>query len=187
MTVAPHHDLYSQYWLPAYPMVWAIVLSVPGNARSLPWDKAVSSHTLCFILTACFWELASTTLHIMIFTNQELAAILKMAMTIAEADGNVSKEETTLMALELVRFGVSEEKTNVIINETSKLSTTEACVIISKMTSEEKKYVTAYLGTMICADGRIEESEIKIWSLTSAICNLPAMSLREAVEFMKNR
>ncbi len=108
-------------------------------------------------------------------------------MTIAEADGNVSKEETTLMALELVRFGVSEEKTNVIINETSKLSTTEACVIISKMTSEEKKYVTAYLGTMICADGRIEESEIKIWSLTSAICNLPAMSLREAVEFMKNR
>lgn len=121
----------------------------------------------------------------MIFTNQELAAILKMATAIAAADGNVSTEEQTMMALELLRFGVSEEKTKIIINETMKLSPAEACIIISKMTNEEKKYVTAYLGKMICADGKIEDSELKLWTLISKICNLPTMSIEEALDIME--
>lgn len=49
----------------------------------------------------------------MIFTNQELGAILKMATVMADADGKVTNEETTLMFVELVRFGVvSEDKVN---------------------------------------------------------------------------
>lgn len=52
------------------------------------------------------------------------------------------------------------------------------------MTNEEKKYVTAYLGTIICADGKIEDSEIKTWALVTTICDLPKMSLREAIELM---
>ena len=47
----------------------------------------------------------------MIFTGQELSAILKMAMAIAASDGHISSEETALMAIELMRFGVDEEKT----------------------------------------------------------------------------
>ena len=49
----------------------------------------------------------------MIFTNQELGAILKMAIVMADADGKVTNEETALMFVELVRFGVvSEDKVN---------------------------------------------------------------------------
>ena len=121
----------------------------------------------------------------MIFTNQELGAILKMALVMAAADGHVSEEEKTLMAIELTRFGVSNEKTKVIIQEATQLDTTEACIIIAKMTNEEKKYVTAYLGVMICADGKVEDSELKTWSLISNICNLPQMSIKEAIEIMQ--
>ncbi|MBO7230751.1 MAG: TerB family tellurite resistance protein [Bacteroidaceae bacterium] len=120
----------------------------------------------------------------MIFTNQELSAIFKMATVVAGADGNVSNEETALMAIELIRFGVSEEKSQIIMKEGLALSPAEACVIISKMTNEEKKYVTAYLGTMICADGKIEDSEMKAWALISKICNLPTMSLGDAIEIL---
>ena len=122
----------------------------------------------------------------MIFTNQELSAIFRMATVVASADGNISDEETALMALELLRFGVSEEKSQIIMKEGLSLSPAEACIIISNMTSEEKRYVTAYLGVMICADGKIEDSEMKTWALTSKICNLPAMSLGDAIEIMKN-
>lgn len=121
----------------------------------------------------------------MIFTNQELSAILRIATVIAGADGNISNEETALMALELLRFGVSEEKSQIITREASTLSPAEACIIISKMTSEEKRYVTAYLGTMICADGKIEDSEMRAWALISKICNLPTMSLKEAIEILR--
>ena len=35
IAVAPHHGLYSHYWLLTYPLVWAIALSnSKGNARS---------------------------------------------------------------------------------------------------------------------------------------------------------
>lgn len=122
----------------------------------------------------------------MIFTNQELGAILKVATIIAGVDGNVAEEEKVLMAVELMRFGVSNEKTKIIGKEAANLNLTEACVIISKMTNDEKKYVTAYFGTMICADGNIEESELKTWSLISAVCDLPRMSLEESIEIMKN-
>lgn len=121
----------------------------------------------------------------MIFTNQELAAIFRMATVVAGADGNISNEETALMALELLRFGVSEEKSQVIMKEALALSPAEACVIISKMTNEEKRYVTAYLGTMICADGKIEDSEMRAWALTSKICSLPTMSLSDAIEILR--
>ena len=120
----------------------------------------------------------------MIFTGQELSAILKMAMAIAASDGHISSEETSLMAIELMRFGVDEEKTKIISSKAANLDFAEACVIISKMTNEEKKYVTAYLGTIICADGKIEDSEIKTWALVTTICDLPKMSLREAIELM---
>ena len=122
----------------------------------------------------------------MIFTNQELGAILKMATVMAGADGNVSDEEKMLMAIELMRFGVDNEKTKVITNEATNLTPAEACIIISKMTNEEKKYVTAYLGTMICADGKIEESELRTWSLITNICDLPKMTLKESINILKN-
>ena len=121
----------------------------------------------------------------MIFTNQELSAIFRMATVMASADGNISNEETTLMAIELMRFGVSEEKSQIIMKEGLNLSPAEACIIISKMTNEEKRYVTAYLGTMICADGKIEDSEMRAWGLISKICNLPTMNLGEAIEILK--
>ena len=36
IVIAPHHGLYSHYWLLTYPLVWAIALSdSKGNARSL--------------------------------------------------------------------------------------------------------------------------------------------------------
>ena len=109
-----------------------------------------------------------------------------MATVVANADGNISEEETALMALELLRFGVSKEKSQFIMREALKLSPAEACIIISKMTNEEKRYVTAYLGTMICADGEIKDSEMKAWALTSRICNLPTMNLSDAIEIMRN-
>ena len=122
----------------------------------------------------------------MVFTNQELAAILRLAHAIAIADGKVTKEETQMIVLEISRFGVDQDKARLISEIGDKMSYGDCCQVVSNMTAEEKKYVTAYLGTLICADGNIDDSEMKLWSLISAMCNLPTMNIVEAIQIMAN-
>ena len=122
----------------------------------------------------------------MIFTNQELAAILRLAHAMANADGKVTNEESQIIAIELSRFGVDAKRAMQIADIGDKMSNAEACQIVSKMTSEEKRYVAAYLGTLVVADRNIEDSEMKLWSLISVLCDLPTMNIMEAVQIMAN-
>ena len=122
----------------------------------------------------------------MIFTNQELTAILRLAHAMANADGKVTNEESQIIAIELSRFGVDARRAMQIAEIGDKMSNAEACQIVSKMTNEEKRYVAAYLGTLVVADRNIEDSEMKLWSLISALCDLPTMNIIEAVQIMAN-
>ena len=147
--------------------------------------KQHSSHTI-FVLSAFIWELEGTTLKTMIFTNQELAAILRLAHAMANSDGKVSSEETMVIVNEMSRFGVDQNKGRIIAELGSNISHAECCRIVSNMNAEEKRYVTAFLGTLICVDGDIQDSEMKLWSLVSALCDLPTMNIMEAVNIMAN-
>lgn len=122
----------------------------------------------------------------MVFTNEELSAILRLAHAMANADGKITKEETGMIFLELHRFGVDQAKAKLLAEIGDKMSYAEACQIVSRMTTQEKRYVTAYLGTLICADGDINDSELKLWSLITALCDLPQMSIGEAIQIMAN-
>ena len=122
----------------------------------------------------------------MFFTNNELCAVLKLALVMANADGKVSEEESAMMCLELLRFGVDQDKVKTLARLGDKMSNVEACKIVSNMTADEKKYVTAYLGTIICADGKIDDSELKTWALITALCDLPTMSIGEAIAIMSD-
>lgn len=104
----------------------------------------------------------------------------------ANADGKVTKEETQMIVLEMTRFGVDQNKGRIIGEIGEKMTYGECCQVVSNMTPEEKRYVTAFLGTLICADGDIDDSEMKLWSLISAMCDLPTMNILEAIQVMAN-
>lgn len=122
----------------------------------------------------------------MIFTNQELAAILRLAHAMANSDGKVTSEETMVIVNEMSRFGVDQNKGRLIGDMGANMSYAECCQVVSNMTTEKKRYVTAFLGTLICVDKDINDSEMKLWSLISALCDLPAMNIIEAVQIMAN-
>ena len=122
----------------------------------------------------------------MIFTNQELAAILRLAHAMANADGKVTNEETQMIVIEMTRFGVDQNKGRIIAEIGGNMPLSECCQVVSNMTAEEKKYVTAFLGTLVCIDGNIDDSEMKLWSLISAMCDLPTMNIPEAIQIMAN-
>lgn len=117
------------------------------------------------------------------FTGKELTAIAHLVGALANADHEIADEEALIMA---DQFNIrTPNEAQIIMGKALQMSSDEACSIVSKMSIEEKRYVTAFLGSIICADGIIRESEKRAWALITRFGNLPQMSLKEAVEIMK--
>lgn len=122
----------------------------------------------------------------MTFNGAELAAMVKLALAMAQADGYVSDEEKLAIALDLTKFGVKNDSTKAILAAAAVIEASDALKLVSQMGYEQKKYVTGYLAVIMAADGKVADSEMKMWRLVSALCNLPTMSVGEALTFWKN-
>jgi hypothetical protein len=120
----------------------------------------------------------------MTFTGIEMAAITKLALAMAAADDRVEKSELAYIALELARFGVKDA--DPILKGADEMDPTIALSIVANMTPKEKKYVAAYLGTLMAVNGDIDEKELSLWRLTSSLCGLPTMNITEAINYVKN-
>ena len=117
----------------------------------------------------------------MFFTSKEKSAIVKVSNMMILADGKVDPKEL-LFSME-IRQKLNIE--NADIKHSELLSNTEALDIISHMTDNQKRLVCALLGCMMAIDGNIDEAEHALWSLVSTLCNLPTMTLGEAIKEMK--
>ena len=57
---------------------------------------------------------------------------------------------------------------------------------IATMSDAQKRYVCAYLGMLMAIDGDIDDKEKALWKLVSTICDLPTMSIADAIDYMTN-
>lgn len=105
-------------------------------------------------------------------------------MQMAAADGKLADEELAAISAHALSFGVEKEDLKEILKEAATVKPELALAVVANMTASQKRYVTAYLGTIVAVDGDIDDSEIKLWSLISALCDLPTMNIREAIETM---
>ncbi|MBR7043575.1 MAG: tellurite resistance protein TerB, partial [Prevotella sp.] len=101
------------------------------------------------------------------FSGKELAAIIKLALSMIMADGKVDEKEKASLALEMVRFGIKEEQLAGLVVVAQTMDAAEAISIISGLAQSEKKYVAAFLGALMAIDGDINDTEMKLWQLTS--------------------
>lgn len=122
----------------------------------------------------------------MIFNGKEMTAVIKMAKAMIAADGRIEKNEVTVMSNELIRFGVSQSQLNDLLTLADAMDATEAFAIVAGFDDERKKYVASYLGTIMVSDGDVDDKERALWSLISTLCDLPTMTVGEAVQNMAN-
>lgn len=122
----------------------------------------------------------------MILKGIELAAMVSLGMAMAQADGHVDDVEKSAIALELLRFGVSQDGVGSIIAAAAAMDAAAALGTITAMSNEQKKYVTGYLAAVMAADGNIDNEEVKLWQLICTLANFPKMSLSQALDFWKN-
>lgn len=120
----------------------------------------------------------------MTFTGLEMTAVTKLAMVMVSADGKVEQTELACMAVEMARFGIQDA--DPIIDAANSMEPTIAMAIVEKLDYEKKKYVSAYLGTIMAIDKDIDDKELAVWKLTSTLCGLPSMNIKEAIDYMAN-
>ena len=120
------------------------------------------------------------------FNRREMMAILKMAGAMAGADGRAHPNEIKMMINECLRFGIDAEESKMLLSQSTDMEGTEAMAIIAVMTDAQKRYVCAYLGSLMAIDGNINDNEKSLWQLVSTLCKLPTMSITDALEYMAN-
>ena len=118
------------------------------------------------------------------FERNELIAIVKLANAMIAADGKVEDNEMSSWVMEMERLGVDRDDFPGLFTESENLSFIDALTTVSGFDEERKKYVGAFLGALMIVDGNIDDDEVKLWQLTSTYCNLPTMTVAEALEYM---
>ena len=120
------------------------------------------------------------------FNRVEMKAILQIAGAMAGADGRAHPNEMKMMMNECGRFGIDAMEAEILLSEAKNMDVTESMAAIATMTDAQKRYVCAYLGTMIAIDGDIDDKEMALWHLISTLCKLPTMNIADAVKYMAN-
>ena len=113
---------------------------------------------------------------------KQLTAMVKMAFDIAKADGEATESEYQIISTELQAFGVTSDELKTMLEEVDTMKFFDACRI---MDDEQKREVCACLGTIICADGKAVEEEVKLWQNIGNWCSFPSMSLEDAIRIFK--
>lgn len=117
----------------------------------------------------------------MIFSQEQKQAIAKLMKLMIIADGNVDANEVVSSAAIFSKLGISPND----ISNADHLAEQEALRIISDMQSNEKRTVVAILGSIMIADGKIDDKEQVLINLITILCQLPIMSVGDAITELK--
>lgn len=115
------------------------------------------------------------------FSRKELVAIIALADTMIKADGKIDPREQMTFALEMTRLGARQDNWSDLLADSQKIEPEVIISTISSLGNESKKYVAAFLTTLMAVDGNIADAERKLWNMVSILCKLPTMSVKEAL------
>ena len=110
----------------------------------------------------------------------ELSAIARLAFNMASADGHIDDREMQIIANGFRYFGVSAEQAKPMIVAASLVDDRLAEGVISELTPSQKELVTAWLVSVVIADGKIAVGELDYMRHLSAQCGLPNLTPAEA-------
>lgn len=116
---------------------------------------------------------------IMWFTEREKAAINHVAKAMIVMDGEVESREIVTNIIFNTKFGITVEMGD-------NMDLDEALNVLAALSSEEKRAVCAYLGTLMAIDEVIDAREMFFWSLLSHRCGFPEMNVVQAATYFNN-
>ena len=116
----------------------------------------------------------------------QLAAMAKVGNLMAMADGKFEHEEALVIAAGFADFGIDGDEFQLILGLAESMKPEAMLSILANMNIEQKKFVCGFLSTIMTSDGDIDESELKLWQLTSTLADFPTMTINEASEYWRS-
>jgi uncharacterized tellurite resistance protein B-like protein len=116
----------------------------------------------------------------MIINYDEKIAIIYAISAIACADGDFSKEESTLRSRVAIFLGLSNDDNSAV----QSMELTQCCRILSAMSYDNKKFAAMVLMQTIMADGVDLQIERDVLNIISMTANLPFVSPNEAYNYL---
>lgn len=123
----------------------------------------------------------------MIYLNlnrSEIGAITKLALSIADADGERHQREIDYISAVIKDLGISSEWIPSIFADALMMSPSQAKSTVSSLNSNQKKFACAFIGSVVFIDRKVLPAEMLQWSALTKDCGLPTMSLDEAYLIM---
>lgn len=117
------------------------------------------------------------------FNNLELSAVLKVGFCMANADGKLEQEEMKVLALGMAEFGVDEQHFQMLTTLANAMTPATMLATLAALNESQKKFVCGFLASIMISDGDIDDSEVKLWQLTSTLAGFPKMSIAEAATY----
>ncbi len=118
------------------------------------------------------------------FTINQFTAMLKHAIILGGADGQLTKDEESTIWYELLtKCNLSETYSVFILEKANKMEDNESFALISQLSLEQKKYFVGFMTKVMKSDGRIDKTELIHIALNTMLSNLPQMSVDDAISF----
>lgn len=119
------------------------------------------------------------------FSKDELKAVTHLAMLMIAVDGKIEEVEKFILFSQVLNEVGNVDDVESIIEESEKFDLLKAIEIVKKFSYTDKYYVAAYLGFLIASDGNIDNREMELWQLITKACDLPTMSVDDAINFLQ--
>ena len=119
------------------------------------------------------------------FSILELSAVLKVGFSMAKADCKLYKEELKVLAVGMAEFGVDDKKFQLLTTLADAMTPSTMLATLAALTESQKKFVCGFLATIMISDGDIDDAEVKLWQLTSSLCDFPTMNIADAADYWR--
>lgn len=118
------------------------------------------------------------------FTYSQRVAVFSLARMIAYADGTMHNDEFRYACTVFKKIGMDEEEFVTLSTNDTKLSSGSISQTIRAMSSEQRKFIAAFLMVMTAVDGDISQMELVGYVAIATECNLPDLDFDEAKRIM---
>lgn len=112
--------------------------------------------------------------------------MLRAGICMAKADGKYDDSESHIIALCMEQLGVGKFDIPELFKLAEAMNLATMVSILSLLEENQKKFVCGFLAAIMISDGDVDETEVKLWQLTSTFCGFPTMTIIEAFEFWKS-
>ncbi len=120
------------------------------------------------------------------FSEVELTAIARIAISMAEADGHVDDREMQSIGKALGSFYNGPAEAGIAICATAvSINETDAIMVARQMTMKKKAALAVWLISVILADGVIKDAEVAKFRSIGRECGFPTVEVEEALNQMQ--